>query len=1096
MKIQNIIFYNTLSRKATALGCALCLGLLALPMGAYAQEDETADEVEAPVRKPVVTKKVYPTRDIKGRVVSATTGQPISGALVSAFGIEGYSVLTGDDGSYALKVPVFVNAVTVTNPSANALTKGLAATEEQSDMRLYPKTFSADYTDATNLRNDKTASDFEYTNAVNIKDEVQKQLGAYAYTVGRNGTPGVGSTMFVQGLNSLNVNAQPLVVVDGVIFDQQYSRTMIHDGFFNDLLTNINPADIENVTVLRNGTALYGAKGANGVVLINTRRSKSMATRITASVSAGITQMPKFIDMMSADQYRNYASELLKTTNTRIRDFKFLNESQDYYYYKQYHNNTDWKDQVYRDALSMNYGINVEGGDNVASYNLSVGYTKANSTLKYNNMNRLNIRFNTDINIIDRLSVRFDASFSNLTRDIRDDGAPLNYTEGTPTSPAFLAYAKSPFLSPYSYGRGIISDTHLDITPESYLDEALADYTNYNYRLANPYALNEYAEAENKNRFENSLLNLSVTPKFQINKNLSVSEHFSYSLVNTNEKYYIPINGVPSYFVTNVNAYRTNEVRSLFSKQNSVMSDTRVDWHNRYDAHNVALFGGVRVNWESYTLNSQLGYNTGSDKTPFMSSGLLNARSSGTDDSWKSVAWYAQANYDYLGRYFLQANLTAESSSRFGKDVTTGMRLGGVAWGLFPSVQASWVMSNEPWLAKVDAVNYLRLTAGFDISGNDDIDYYAARSFLSSKLFLNTIAGRTLSGIGNTNIRWEATRRFNIGLQSNLFNNRVSLNLNAYKSWTNNLLTLQSLNFLAGLEENWSNGGKLENIGFDAGLAVKVLALKDWQWELGASVGRYKNKITELPDGKTFLDNDYYGATIRSEVGGAANRFYGFETAGVFATTEEANAAGLYILDANGVTRHYFGAGDMIFVDRNGDHVINDADRTIIGDPNPDVYGNLFTTVAYKRFKLDARFNYSLGGDVYNYLRSQLEGGNRFMNQTTNLLARWQVEGQVTDVPQVTFQDPMGNSRFSDRWIEDGSYLRLKSVTLSYDMPMRSSFLQGLQFWIQANNVFTLSKYLGSDPEFSSTSAVIGQGVDLGQLAQSRSFVAGVKINL
>lgn len=1096
MNIQNIIFYNTLSKKATAIGCALCLGMLALPMGAYAQNDETADEVETKVRKPAVTKKVYSTRAIKGRVLSATTGKPISGALVSAFGIEGYSVLTDDDGTYELKVPVFVNSVTVTNPSANTLTKGLAAAEEQSDIKLFPKTFSADYTDATNLRNDKTASSFEYTNAVNIKDEIQKQLGAYAYTVGRSGTPGVGSNVFIQGLNSLNVNAQPLVVVDGVIFDQQYSRTMIHDGFFNDLLSNINPADIENVTVLRNGTALYGAKGANGVILIDTRRSKSMATRITASVSAGITQMPRFIDMMNADQYRNYASELLKTTNTRIRDFKFLNENQDYYYYKQYHNNTDWKDQIYRDALSMNYGINVEGGDDVASYNLSVGYTQANSTLEYNNMNRLNIRFNTDINIIDRLSVRFDASFSNITRNIRDDGAPLNYTEGTPTSPAFLAYAKSPFLSPYSYGRGVISKTHLDILPESYLNEALADYSNYNYRLANPIALNEYAEAENKNRFENSLLNLSVTPKFQINKNLSVSEHFSYSLVNTNEKYYIPINGVPSYFVTNVNAYRTNEVRSLFSKQNSVMSDTRVDWHNRYDAHNVALFGGVRINWESYTLNSQLGYNTGSDKTPFMSSGLLNASSDGTNDNWKSVAWYAQANYDYLGRYFLQANLTAESSSRFGKDVDAGLRMAGVAWGVFPSVQASWVMSNEPWLAKVKAIDYLRLTAGLDISGNDDIDFYAARSFLSSKLFLNTIAGRTLSGIGNTDIRWETTRRANIGLQSNLFNNRLSVSLNAYKSWTSNLLTLQSLNFLAGLEQNWSNGGKLENTGFDAAVAFKVLALKDWQWELGASVGHYKNKITALPDGRSFLDTEYYGSTIRSQVGSAANLFYGFETNGVFATTEQANAAGLYVLDANGVTKHYFGAGDVVFVDRNDDHVINDADRTAIGDPNPDLYGNIFTTLAYKRFKLDARFNYSLGGDVYNYLRSQLENGSRFMNQTTNLVSRWQVEGQVTDVPQISFQDPMGNSRFSDRWIEDGSYLRLKSITLSYDLPMRSGFLQGMQFWIQANNVFTLSKYLGSDPEFSSTSSVIGQGVDLGQIAQSRSFVAGVKINL
>ena len=186
----------------------------------------------------------------------------------------------------------------------------------------------------------------------------------------------------------------------------------------------------------------------------------------------------------------------------------------------------------------------------------------------------------------------------------------------------------------------------------------------------------------------------------------------------------------------------------------------------------------------------------------------------------------------------------------------------------------------------------------------------------------------------------------------------------------------------------------------------------------------------------------------------------------------------------------------MHFADLNGDGMITEADQTFIGDPNPDIYGNIFTSFAWKRLKLDVCFNYSLGNDVYNYMRSQLEGGSRFMNQTTALLRRWQVEGQVTDVPRITFQDPLGNSRFSDRWIEDGSYLRLKTVTLSYDLPLKSEYIQGFQFWVQGNNLLTFTKYLGSDPEFTITSSVIGQGIDLGRLGQSRSIVAGVKINL
>ena len=361
---------------------------------------------------------------------------------------------------------------------------------------------------------------------------------------------------------------------------------------------------------------------------------------------------------------------------------------------------------------------------------------------------------------------------------------------------------------------------------------------------------------------------------------------------------------------------------------------------------------------------------------------------------------------------------------------------------------------------------------------------------------MNAIAALSFAGIGNTEIQWETTRRFNVGLETNLLKNRLGISVNYFRSTTDNLLTRQSVGFLSGLDQNWSNGGKLKNEGFDVTANAKILALKDFQWQAGLSVGHYKNQISELPDNKQYIDNEVYGATIRTQVGQAANLFYGYKALGVFSTAAEAQKAGLYILNENGVDKTYFGAGDIQFADLNGDNQITEADRTVIGDPNPDVYGNIFTSMAYKRFKLDVRFNYSLGNDVFNYQRMQLESGSRFMNQTTALTRRWQLEGQVTDIPQITFQDPMGNSRFSDRWIEDGSYLRLKTVTLSYELPLNSEYIQGLQFWIQANNVFTMTRYLGTDPEFSMTSNVIGQGIDVGQLSQSRSFVAGIKINL
>ena len=1079
--------------------------LLSFPIVAFAQddEDETMQEQAEVIKIAKKPQKQYTTRTVKGMVVDAANGNPISGALVKAQGIDGYSALSGEDGKYEVKVPLFSSSLIVSVPDYNSVVIGLDEGESQRTARLLSNAFKPDYSEQTNVLNLAEVNDFKYTNALNIKEEVQKQLGAYAYTTQTSGTPGIGSTMFIQGLNSLNVNAQPLVVVDGVILEQQYGREMLHEGFVNDILSTINPADIADVQVMRNGTALYGARGANGVIIITTRRSHSLATRITASVSAGVTLEPKYYDVMDANQYRNYASGLLKGVKTTRTEFKFLNEDPTYYYYGQYHNNTDWKDQIYRTAFTQNYGINVEGGDAIAQYNLSVGYTNAESTLECNDMSRLHIRFNTDIDITSRLNIRFDASFSNLTRGIRDDGAPMTYDDGTPTAPSFLAYAKSPFMSPYSYGvdengMGHISESYLDIIDESYLDEAMAYYSNYNYKLGNPVAFNEYAEAENKNHFENSLLNIAVTPKYQFNSHLALSEHFSYTLVNTNEKHYIPINGVPDYYVKSVSGMRQNKVSSLASKQNSLQSDTRLTWNNRYDAHEIALLAGVRFNSENYKTSIQYGYNTGSDKTPFMGANLMNATAYGVDESWTNMDTYLQANYNYLGRYFAQLNITASGSSRFGIDADSGIKLFDARWGIFPSLQASWVLTNEPWFPKAKSIDYLRLTAGYDISGNDDIDVFAAKSYFAPILYLNAISGLTIGGMGNEEIKWETTRRFNAGFEAKLLGNRLSLAFNYFRSTTSDLLALQQLGFLSGIESNWTNNGKLTNTGFDTSVRGKIIATKNWGWELGASVGHYHNQIKDLglADGATSYVTQAYNANILVAEGSSANLFYGYRTNGVFATTEQAYESNLYVIDANGVNKNMFGAGDVIFEDLNGDHEINEADMSVIGDPNPDIYGNITTALTYKRFKLDVNFTYSLGNDVYNYMRQQLEAGSRFMNQTTALTRRWMIEGQQTDIPKATFQDPMGNSRFSDRWIEDGSYLKLKSVTFSYELPINSTFLQGLQFWVQGNNLFTLTKYLGTDPECSVTGSVLGQGIDFGRLAQSRSIVAGIKLNL
>lgn len=1076
-----------------------CLALLmAGTLGGYAQEEAAADTVTA-ARPASPIKKNVKTRPVSGRVFAVTSGTPLGGALVSVSGYDGYSTLTEEDGTYKLDVPEFATALTVTAPDYNSVRVGINQSGKLRDVTLYSSVMRSAYSADDNILNTVVADKFDYSPSLNITSEIGDQLGANVRTISRGGTPGIGNFMMMNGINSLHSNAQPLIVIDGVIVDQQYDRTMVHDGFYNDILTSFNVNEIKSVKVMANGTAIYGAKGANGVILIETKRNTSLATKIDATVSAGITLLPKSLPMMSGSQFKTYASDLLKTTGTNLSEFQFLTSDPNNYYYNKYNNNTDWNDVIYREAFSQNYGITVQGGDEVASYFLALGYNGAQSVLEDNDVNRLNIRFNTDINMFKHLFIRFDASYSNVTRNLKDQGAPEAYDEGTVTSVNYLGLVKSPMLSPYAYSNGKISDVAFDNSDEDYLDQALSSIGNVNYRLANPASINEYGTAQNKNYFENSYLNLAVTPKWQFNKHLSLSSLFSYTLTNTNDKYYVPINGVPDYYVSSIGLTVENEIRSLYSSQNSITSDTKIEWGNQYGAHSIDLLGGFRYMNDRYKVDTQLGYNTGSDKTPFIND-TQNKTTTGSTNEWTSMSWYGQARYDYRKRYFVEGNLAIESSSRFGKEAKDGFKLAGVRWGVFPGIQAGWVLSNESWF-DVPGIDYAKFTMGYDVSGNDGIDFDATRTYFKSILFQNQANGLVLGNLGNTEVQWETTRRFSFGTELNFLKNRLNLKVNVFKSWTDNLLTYHELNFITGLENNWVNGGSLENKGYNITVNGHIIATRNWNWELGASVGHYKNKLTALPDGQDYVDAEVYGATIRSQIGQPVNLFYGYKTEAtasgthVYATSEEAKADGLYILGENGIDKTYFGAGDVKFAD-NGDKEINKADMQVIGDPNPDIYGNIFTSLSYKRIRLDVNFNYSLGNDAYNYLRSQLESGNRFMNQSVAMVNRWSYEGQVTDMPTVMWEDPMGNARFSDRWIEDASYLRLKSITLSYELPLNSTFIHGLTFWGQANNVFTVSKYLGADPDFSMSNSVLEQGIDRGLLANSRNFMLGIKINL
>ena len=1032
------------------------------------------------------------SRIVTGTVYDAATNIPIPGVRVQATGHGGVTTMTDADGKYKLNVPSYVTLLSFSTPQYRMVQRPLLG-KDVVNARLYSDDFSENYSEDISLT---AGASFEtgISTAITIDSDIQNKLGGKVRSVTRSGTPTIGNFMLIRGVNSINASTAPLLVVDGIIYDQQENYGSLHMGMFNNILAGIDVSDIDKVEVLTKGTAIYGARAANGVIMITTKRGKSMATRITANIYANVTLMPKLTDMMNSEEYRTYANEMIATMNTKKTNFNFLRTDPDFHYYNMYHNNTDWSKEVYREALTQNYKINVEGGDDVAMYNFSLGYTMGESTLKANNYERLNIRFNSDVSLAQNFNTRFDIFYSRVARELLDDGIMENSNAFPYSSPGFIAMVKSPFLSPYKYSQFRELTTAIDESDHfAWGIDDNVPYGQDNNSLYNPLTIIRVGSGDNKNDQEYTHFGLSVAPELVLG-DFKISELFSYSLHRMSERYYLPyatVNASRQFYAENLGRIG-NFISSSFGKESSLTSDTRVSWDKVFKAHSFDLFGGFRFTRFDFDSNFLSCANSGNDKATTISSNYDYLTDTGDDNMWTNMSWYMNLDYNYKTKYFLNAALSLETSSRFGKNAKDGISLAGVRWGLFPSVNAAWLVSSESWF-DVHPVNSLKLRAGYDVVGNDAIDYYASQSYMQAVKFQNRYMGIQLGNVENDGVKWETTSRVNIGVDAVLFENRLALSLDWYKSKTKDLLVPKQYDYVTGMDTYWSNGGELENTGIEASVTARLVNTRKFNWELGVSAGHYKNEITALDE--AVAPTTVYGAEVLTQVGQPIGVFYGYKTDGVISSEAEAAELALYQTDAAD-NNTYFAAGDVKFVDMTGDRLIDDADKVVIGDPNPDLYGNIFTKVSYGNWTLNVGLNYSLGNDVYNYYRSLLEGGNNFFNQSKAMLNRWSIDEQTTDMPRIAYGDPKGNSRFSDRWIEDGSYLRLKSVQLQYEFPIVSNWLQGLTLWCAAENLYTWTKYLGNDPEFSVNNRILYQGVDAGLLPHSRSFHLGVKVNL
>jgi TonB-linked SusC/RagA family outer membrane protein len=765
-----------------------------------------------------------------------------------------------------------------------------------------------------------------------------------------------------------------------------------------------------------------------------------------------------------------YLADLLQSkglTAGQIASLPYMNDDPSSPAYNSYHFDTDWQKKVFQNSMANNYFLKVTGGDNIAMYGLSVGYMKNQGIVNTTDLSRFNMRFNAGFNFTKRFTGFANLSLTYNEQNMKDQGI------SDKTAPVFLSLTKAPFLHDHEVDNKGVESPNL----------AGVDTLG----VSNPAAIIKKMQAYNKYyRFLGT-----IGFKYSLTSHLTASTMVGIVFDKIRENIFVPSIGVAKDTLSN--AIANNRLGSQVKRLFSVYNDTRLEYNQTFNqVHKFSAMAGLRFQHNRAEQDYALGYNSATDDLVSVQNGVNALRQVGGGiGDWNWLNTYANAEYSYQDKYFLSFNMAMDGSSRFGKDAAGGIKLSGHPFALMPSIGAAWLISSEKFMAH-SPLDLLKLRGTYSISGNDDIGNYTSRQTYGSQNLLG-MQGLVRNGIANTALQWETVHKINAGLDVAFLNERAGLTVDVFQSHTTNMLTYEQLGTPTGFSTVLTNDGSMKNTGIEISANYRILNRQALKWDFGVIVSTYKNKIGSVPNGQ--FTTDYAGATILTANGQAANQFYGYVAQGVFASDADAAKSGLQKKNYDG-SYSFFKGGDVIFLDRDNNKIIDENDRQVIGNPNPAFTGGITNRVIYKRFELNTLFTFSKGNDVYNYLRYRLEAQSGVENQLYSVNNRWRSDGQVTSTPKASWADPMGNSRFSNRWIEDGSYFRLRSISLQYYIPVKNTIVHDATVYVTGYNLFTLTKYKGFDPEFSAGSSIFAQGIDTGLDPLFRSVTLGVRVGL
>ena len=1007
--------------------------------------------------------------NIKGVVTESGTGQPLKQVSVSVSST-GTSSATDEQGAFTIAVPdlqtelifnlpgyykrnIYLNGRD--NLNISLVSSRYTSMDIEYNSPLGPEThkntvFSMTALKGSELKMSKTTS-FDQT----LQGKVPGMM-----VIEQSGMPGHRTYMNIRGISSLFANSEPLLFIDGMLYEYSYATHSLMEGFALNPFDVVDIDDISDISVQKDGISYLGSAGANGVIYINTEQKAEASTVIKFSAQGGVTMVPKSQELLSASQFRNYFSEMLNSRGYTAGEintmYPWLNggpSSQDYY---KYNNSTDWQSEIFRPAVVSKYHFFLKGGDDIATYNISTGYLSHKGICENSNYTRFNLRINGKINITDRFSVTPNAKLS------LGDGRLDNHGPSAWKNPILASVLMPPIMAPYT--RDESTGAALN-----YLDDTGV------FDASNPVAIVKNAAGSNRNYHFLS----SVTAQYILNEHFKISTLVGINFNNSRENIFLPDIGL----VQVDSAY--NSPGDFVNEYRSTQNHTALTYTTKTaSGHSLTVNAGLRYMKNSYKYDLSLDLNTPSDDFKSLGRGSQYSFLRSTVGDNRGLGWisyFGNINYSFRNKYFVNTNLSYDGNSATNKDNR---------YNFYPSVGVAWRLSSESFLNQVSWLEDLKLRGSWSVTGNmfSSIYDYSKLYYTSRRLNGNGVLTREV--IPNEDMSLEKKSTIDAGLDLSLLKQLINLHVDIFKSGIDNLIIKQDLPVTFGYTNYFDNGGKMEINGMEISADTRIQS-GNFSWVLGGSVSKELTEIASLefvnPDTKNIITS-IKGAQFITSAGNPVNAYYGYKTNGIISAAEAGTVTG-----PKGIPME---AGDIRFVDVDGNKIINNADKMIIGDPNPDLFGNVYTDLSYKNFELSVCLNYSLGNEVFNYVRYLSEGMDTYNNQSATVLDRWTTSNTGADMPRASFGDPAGNTVFSDRWIEDGSYFRLKQVTLSYNVPPVQGIYKGITVYLTANNLLTFTGYTGYDPEFMYVNSPFYMGVDYGKMPLTRSFIIGLKLDL